>query len=546
MSRPFPDAQSWSSSAAGLDARHTAAYPRLHMKTPRRFLLLLTWICLLAPAVGPTVRAQCWEAWYTTPGYGLDVGRRVVVDDSGNVYVAGRSRVESTRVDIVTVKYDANGNELWVNRYDHEQRDDAPWAITLDRFGNVYVTGESQVYIPSIDASDYVTIKYRPDGTQAWVARYGERERNDEASAIAVDSSCNVYVTGRSRGNSISDDYATVKYDSSGNELWAVRSDSGRHAYSIAVDERGGVFVTGYAKWGTLGWGTIKYDSQGNEVWATYVPARGKAAEVALDGAGNVYVFGGASGNLSDFRTARYDSLGREVWHVVYDGPGRADDNPRAMVMDDSANIYVTGCSRGASSGWDFCTIKYDSAGNELWVARLDTSPGGDLPEAMATDGKSVYVVGRSGQRFCTARYDAATGSLYWVAIYDNIPDQSGNANGVTVDEHDYTYVTGSVDRPDTYVDYLTIKFSPGGVAIAEPKPPVAHKPAPATIVRGVLHIPQPADRQPPAAIALYNLAGSKVADLRPGENDIRHLAPGVYFVRDRTTARTTKIVTQH
>ena len=32
---------------------------------------------------------------------------------------------------------------------------------------------------------------------------------------------------------------------------------------------------------------------------------------------------------------------------------------------------------------------------------------------------------------------------------------------------------------------------------------------------------------------ALLDAAGRKVAELQPGENDIRHLAPGVYFVRE-------------
>jgi DNA-binding beta-propeller fold protein YncE len=46
------------------------------------------------------------------------------------------------------------------------------------------------------------------------------------------------------------------------------------------------------------------------------------------------------------------------------------------------------------------------------------------------------------------------------------------------------------------------------------------------TICRGVLRLP----RKPEAV--LLDITGRKVMDLEPGENDVRHLAPGVYFLR--------------
>jgi hypothetical protein len=53
------------------------------------------------------------------------------------------------------------------------------------------------------------------------------------------------------------------------------------------------------------------------------------------------------------------------------------------------------------------------------------------------------------------------------------------------------------------------------------------------TIVRGVLLLP--GDRRPATGdrSALLDVGGRKVMDLRPGANDVRSLAPGVYFVRE-------------
>jgi hypothetical protein len=51
-----------------------------------------------------------------------------------------------------------------------------------------------------------------------------------------------------------------------------------------------------------------------------------------------------------------------------------------------------------------------------------------------------------------------------------------------------------------------------------------------ATIVRGVLFLPSSLVPHP---ASLLDISGRKALDLRPGENDVRGLAPGVYFVRE-------------
>jgi hypothetical protein len=69
----------------------------------------------------------------------------------------------------------------------------------VDGSGNVYVTGYS---LGSGTNGDYATIKYDPDGNQVWVAHYnGPASGDDQACAIAVDGSENVYVTGYGLGS---------------------------------------------------------------------------------------------------------------------------------------------------------------------------------------------------------------------------------------------------------------------------------------------------------------------------------------------------------
>jgi hypothetical protein len=152
------------------------------------------------------------------------------------VYVTGWSAG-----DYATIKYDSDGNELWVARYQGGAFSNAV-AIALDVFGNAYVTGSS--------AGDYATVKYDSDGNQLWVARYHSERLYSTASAMVLDATGNVYVTGSIWGDSSShSDYATVKYDSDGNQLWVARYNGPASlddvAHAIAVDTTGNVYITG-------------------------------------------------------------------------------------------------------------------------------------------------------------------------------------------------------------------------------------------------------------------------------------------------------------
>jgi hypothetical protein len=86
----------------------------------------------------------------------------------------------------------------------------------MDGSGNVYVTGYSE---RAPTGFDYATIKYNAKGQQIWVKRYtGPGKCEDMANAIAVDGLGNAYVTGKSANSNevhncdIDYAYATVKY----------------------------------------------------------------------------------------------------------------------------------------------------------------------------------------------------------------------------------------------------------------------------------------------------------------------------------------------
>ena len=167
-----------------------------------------------ADRVSPTPSGYVQEAWvarYNGPGNYVDQAAAVAVDDSGNVYVTGGSYGSDGSSDYATIKYNAAGQEEWIARYNGPgDGNDVAVAIAVDGSGSVYLTGSSE---GSGGFPDYATINYSSNGQEQWVARYnGPDAFFDEATAIAVDSSGNVYVTGSSYDSDSTSDYATIKY----------------------------------------------------------------------------------------------------------------------------------------------------------------------------------------------------------------------------------------------------------------------------------------------------------------------------------------------
>jgi hypothetical protein len=67
-------------------------------------------------------------------------------------------------------------------------------------------------------------------------------------------------------------------------------------------------------------------------------------------------------------------------------------------------------------------------------------------------------------------------------------------------------------------------------VGLEERRPTAHSRPPTATVCRGSLVLPR--TLEPWTPWTLVSITGRKVTDLQPGENDIRHVAPGVYFIQ--------------
>jgi hypothetical protein len=54
---------------------------------------------------------------YNGPASGTDRAKALAIDSAGNVYVSGYSTGSGTGYDYTTIKYNQNGNLVWLARY---------------------------------------------------------------------------------------------------------------------------------------------------------------------------------------------------------------------------------------------------------------------------------------------------------------------------------------------------------------------------------------------------------------------------------------------
>ncbi|HUS34626.1 MAG TPA: PQQ-binding-like beta-propeller repeat protein [Verrucomicrobiae bacterium] len=428
--------------------------------------------------------ALIWEKRHDSAANGWGAAYTVAVDNGGNIVVAGCSS-NGDNLDYCTAKYAAaDGMLLWEERYNSPANEfDYCYAMALDAGGNAVVTGFSGIPVtPDPGNYDFYTAKYSSrDGSLMWEKLYNGPTMNgsDTAHALGFDGNGNVVVTGFSHNptNTYLDTYTAKYAKADGALLWAKRAPTTRKYFyqyeyeyprrALAVDGSGNVLVTGTSENDGL---VAKYAAaDGGLVWENdrNAPVRKGDYPVAIsiDQSGNVVVAGTAFPGGEDYYTAKYAaSDGMLLWEKRFNGPANGSDSARAVAVDPSGNVVVTGISFNGFN-FDFYTAKYDGASGALvWEKRYNGPANGqDYPSAVTVDSNgNVVVTGfsyASNVDSYTAKYAATDGALLWEKRYNGPANSDDYGGAVAVDTSGNVFVTGfSFNGSDN--DYYTAKYA--------------------------------------------------------------------------------------
>jgi Beta-propeller repeat len=373
---------------------------------------------------------------------------------------------------------------------------DEAHAITVDQDGNAYIAGYTRspnfpVLRPlkkgfarndycrrggAVSCQDAFIAKLDPRGRLLFSTYFGGRENNgpvpiaafgvsgdDAAHAIALDQRGNIYVAGETdsasfpgtSGQPISFGAFISKLSPDGSHVLATyiqtnslskSSSDDSKAYSMAINARGDVFVTGN---GFL----VKLTPSLKRIYA--LALQGDPRSVAADRRGNAYAtgtledahftaihgaqphFGGGSCSLglynsrpcTDAFLIKVDPTGKTVYSTFLGGTD--DDEGRAVTVDSSGSAYVAGITSGSfptknpiqsnfgGGDRDAFVVKIAPSGRSIVYSTYLGGSGLDVADAIAltpagnpvvvgeTD-SSDFLISPTGSRVRVAENDAS------------------------------------------------------------------------------------------------------------------------------------------
>lgn len=445
----------------------------------KKFTLSLALLSLFAVAGIAQINIQ-WASRYTSAGSNIDRAVDLTRDTAGNVIVTGTSW-NGTDFDIVTVKYDPSGNELWNRSYNGTGNGfDEGRAIYVDQAGNVAVTGFTER--PSSNY-DVITIVYDAAGTQLWATNYnGTASGFDEGYDVMIDNSGNVYVTGGATTTTSNNNYVTIKYNSSGVQQWATTYSNNNSnvecAYAMDMDAAGNVYVTGASYGGSANdcdVATLMYNNSGVQQWVRRFNGPGtrfdSGQDISVSPGGEVYVCGYARAAVGitnyDALLLKYDNTATLAWSQTYNGTGNDYDRFNKLLIQSNGNVMVTGRSVGTiSTAEDLILSNYNgTSGTLIWQRIYDGGfvqydEGKDLAQDVNGD---IYVTGYSyntgsNNNYLTFKYDTL-GNVIWQVKYNGPASNSDQAYSMAIDNIGNIYITGLSKGSGTNDDYNTIKY---------------------------------------------------------------------------------------
>jgi hypothetical protein len=315
-----------------------------------------TYASFAGVAADPAGFSMCVVGWTTGTGqFGF-----------GNSITATGTATQNT----LLVKYNTSGSAAWADTLVSGTGSAWFYGVAVDSSGNIYASGGTNDtgtygFGPGVSAAgtssfgNTLLVKYNSLGQAQWTRTLTAGNGVASFTAVAVDSSNNVYAVGyaggtgsygfgngvTATGTSTSSNPLLVKYNSSGQAQWAktLTTGQGDSVFNgVVADSAGNVFVVGNMQGaGAYGFGNgvtaagastsgynvllVKYDASGNALWAQST-TQGNAISgyngIAMDSFGNLFVVGSVMGagpcGFGNGVTATGASTGFNVLVVKY------------------------------------------------------------------------------------------------------------------------------------------------------------------------------------------------------------------------------------
>jgi hypothetical protein len=354
-------------------------------------------------------------------------------------------------------------------------------SVTESSDGGFIIVGSSDHRDPSYDV---LIIKTDKDGNELWNNTYGKILNSERAFHHISLINNGIAIIGITQTGNNKNAYFVSRVSESGEMLWNKTYDftgaHGEHAY-ISETSVGNYIIAGTIYSGITEYDILVFqiDNEGNLLWNKTIGGKGyEVANSILKCANGDFILAGQI-NLpeleSDCYVLRIDPFGEVSWNKTFGDSGynlthriSPQDIAKFSQETDEGDFYVWGQTQsfGAKQD-DFLLIKLDSDGNRLWQKRFD----GDEDEAagrggiITKDGDFV-AVGSTWSSGSGIKYDVfvssihSNGTIEWILTFDDETNERGN-NLLETSVGEYVIV-GTTYSSATEIDVLLLKLSPG------------------------------------------------------------------------------------
>lgn len=307
-----------------------------------------------------------WEARHRTPGANAQPGAMVLAPDS-HLYVSGAAWDGDEGFDVLLLKYDLDGGEVWSTRHDGPGGLwDAGLHLAVDGAGDVVVGGYTEVLSNDLAMGVF---KFDAQGDLLWERVINGFATSEEVDGLVIDATDHIYLVGELAEPGGNQDLVTVKLTPAGEQLWIDRVDgagpAGESAAGIALAPGGDVVVAGKI-WDDAGHRMVvrRLTPAGGVVFTEQIDAGYAAAVsegVAVDAQGNAYAtgFGYDTNGREDWITARLSPTGAVDWLEIYAAPEGRGDEPDAVIVHGD-DVWVAGTTwRDYANDDDLTGVRY-------------------------------------------------------------------------------------------------------------------------------------------------------------------------------------------
>ena len=398
----------------------------------------------------------------------------IAIDPFGNVLVSGAASNPPNGFDLLTSKLLGSGTLFWSDLYDGDfHRDDRAEALAIDSEGNSFVAATST---NASNGDDILVLKYGPDRRVLWAARYDSPfHLDDVATGLAVGTDGSVLVTGYSRGLASRYDFITLKYRGDGEELWMARYNSPERvdglASGLVVNDRGEVIVAGRLAGSGTQVATVKYSPFGDELWdAHYGSPREDIipAALSLDSQGNVLVLANykAEDALESAKIIKYSPDGVMLWEVDRTGESGRGFRAKSLRVDSANNVYVLGTSFRGVGSEQLALLKLAPSGHQSWFYQgMDPDWADEAAALQISSSGLVYLLGNSVSVFGNQRVlvwcISSAGEPLW---QDTLEDAEGLigyvARSLVIDGRGHLFAGIETSDSDGLVEGQVVRYS--------------------------------------------------------------------------------------